>query len=125
MVREKVILLVEDNHIIQKCTAKCFTLHDCQVTTAETEKFALHCVQTTSFDLILMDIGLPDGSGWNVIEAVRSKPNGCNLATPIVIISAHMSEEEKRTLCDRWKVSMAITKPFRYEQIPLLLSLMT
>ncbi len=114
MSSQPAILLVEDHPIIQKYTAQCFIRHDYKVTVSETEKSALHCSQTTLFDLILMDIGLPDGSGWHVIEAIRSEPNGCNLTTPIVIISAHVSEEKERALCDRWEVTMVITKPFHY-----------
>jgi CheY-like chemotaxis protein len=117
------ILLVEDNPIIQKYTAQCFMRHDCDVTMAATEKAAIRHSQTSCFDLILMDIGLPDGSGWQVIESIRSDPTGCNAMTPIVIVSAHVNEAKERAMCNRLQVSMIITKPFHYEQIPLVLSL--
>ena len=123
MVTHPAILLVEDHPIIQKYTAQCFTRHDCDVTIAATEKAALRHSQTKRFDLILMDIGLPDGSGWQVIESIRSDANGCNAMTPIVIVSAHVNEAKEREMCDRLQVSMVITKPFHYEQIPLVLSL--
>ena len=97
--------------------------HDCDVTIAATEKVAISRSQTSRFDLILMDIGLPDGSGWQVIETIRSYPTGCNAMTPIVIVSAHVNEAKERAMCDRLQVSMIITKPFHYEQIPLVLSL--
>ena len=123
MATHPAILLVEDHPIIQKYTAQCFMRHDCNVTIAETEKSAILYSQTRRFDLILMDIGLPDGSGWQVIESIRSDTNGCNAMTPIVIVSAHVNEAKEREMCDRLQVSMVITKPFHYEQIPLVLSL--
>ncbi len=123
MTTEKAILLVEDHPIIQKYTGQCFTRHGCKVMVAETEKSAISYSQMRSFDLILMDIGLPDGSGWQVIETIRSDSTGCNATTPIVIISAHVNEAKERALCERLQVNMVITKPFRYEQISLLLSL--
>ncbi len=123
MATHPAILLVEDHPIIQKYTAQCFTRHDCGVTIAATEKAAISHSQTSRFDLILMDIWLPDGSGWRVIESIRSDPTGCNAMTPIVIVSAHVNEAKERAMCDRLQVSMVITKPFRYEQISLVLSL--
>ncbi len=123
MTTEKTILLVEDHPIVQKFTADCLKRYGCHVTVAGTQKAAILESQQRGYSLILMDIGLPDGSGWAVLETIRSERNGLNLTTPIVIISAHVSEEKERALCDRLQVNMVITKPLRYEQISLLLSL--
>ncbi len=120
---EKTILLVEDHPIVQKFTADCLKRDGCHVTVAGTKKAAMLESQQRGYSLILMDIGLPDGSGWEVIETIRSELNSLNLTTPIVIISAHVSEEKERALCDRLEVSMVITKPLNYDKIPILLSL--
>ncbi len=120
---EKTILLVEDHPIVQKFTADCLKRDGCHVTVASTKKAAILESQQRGYSLILMDIGLPDGSGWEVIETIRSELNSLNLTTPIVIISAHVSEEKERALCERLQVNMVITKPLRYEHISLLLAL--
>ncbi len=123
MTTETAILLVEDHPIVQKFTADCLKRYGCYVTVAGTKKAAILESQQRGYSLILMDIGLPDGSGWEVIEVARDNEESQNKTTPIVVISAHVSEEKERALCERLEVSMVITKPFRYEQIPLLLSL--
>ena len=123
MSQSKSILLVEDNPIVQKYTRQCFERQGCQVTVAGTKQSAIRFSQMTRFDLILMDIGLPDGDGWQVIEHIRMEKNGKNVATPIVIVSAHVNEANERDMCERLQVSMVITKPLHYEQIPLVLSI--
>ena len=117
------ILLVEDNPIVQKYTRQCFERKGCQVTVAGTKKSAIRFSQMTPFDLILMDIGLPDGDGWQVIEHIRLEENGKNVVTPIVIVSAHVNEAKERDMCERLQVSMVITKPLHYEQILSVLSI--
>ncbi len=123
MTTDKTILLVEDHPIVQKFTADCLKRYGCHVTVAGTQKAAMLESQQKGYSLILMDIGLLDGSGWEVIETIRSELNSLNLTTPIVIISAHVSEEKERALCERFEVSMLITKPLNYDKIPILLSL--
>tara|TARA_B100001996_G_scaffold378516_1_gene362798 strand:+ start:662 stop:1039 length:378 start_codon:yes stop_codon:yes gene_type:complete len=117
------ILLVEDHPIVQKFTMTCLKRYDCDVVIADTEKSAIAKSGDNPYSLILMDIGLADGSGWNVIESIRSKSDGMNYSTPIVIISAHVSEEDERDKCMRWQVSMVIEKPLMRDKISVLLSL--
>ena len=43
------------------------------VTTASTVSQARQAIIEETFDLLLSDLGLPDGSGWEVVEALREK----------------------------------------------------
>ena len=121
MQQEKTILLVEDNPIIQKFTRQCFERKGCHVTVAGTKKYAIRFSQMTRFDLILMDIGLPDGSGWEVIEITRTHEKSQNPTTPIVIISAHINAEQEQEKCQRWQVNRIIEKPLQIENIQTIL----
>ena len=126
MHQEKTILLVEDNPIIQKFTRQCFERFDCHVTVVGTKVEAIQQVTTLPFSLLLMDIGLPDGSGWEVIEITRDNEKSQNLTTPIVIISAHINaeqEKQEREKCQCWKVNLIIEKPLQFEKIDTILSL--
>ena len=123
MFQSKSILLVEDNPIVQKYTRQCFERHGCQVTVAGTKKSAIRFSQTTRFDLILMDIGLPDGSGWEVIETTRDDEQSQNPTTPIVILSAHINAEQEREKCQIWQVNRIIEKPLKFEETPKILNI--
>ena len=125
MSQAKSILLVEDNPIVQKYTRQCFERKGYQVTVAGTKKSAIRFSQTTRFNLILMDIGLPDGSGWEVIEITRNHEKSLNQTTPIVIISAHVNTEHEREKCQYWQVNRIIEKPLKFEEIHIILSLIT
>ncbi len=70
MTTEKTILLVEGHPIVQKFTADCLKRYGCYVTAAGTQKAAMLESQQKGYSLILMDIGLSDGSGWEVIETI-------------------------------------------------------
>ena len=117
MEKGRAILLVEDNHIVQKFTKGCFEREGCGVTVTSTKKDSISLVTTYCFSLILVDIGLPDGSGFEVIETVREDDESKNTNTPIVVISAHINEEKEREKFDRYRINMFIEKPFRYDTV--------
>jgi ActR/RegA family two-component response regulator len=63
---EKQVLLVEDSAIVAKVTSHFVTKQGCQIKVAPDATSGLAISKTQSFHLILMDIGLPDGSGDQV-----------------------------------------------------------
>ncbi|GKW50894.1 response regulator transcription factor [Halomonas sp. NCCP-2165] len=64
-----------------------------EVTTAEDGESALARVSEASPDLILLDISLPDLSGFEVLERLRQTPEGATL--PIIMLTAHGREVER------------------------------
>jgi DNA-binding response OmpR family regulator len=72
--------------------------------------------------LILLDLHLPDGSGFDVLHAVREDPN--TAATPVFVLSADATEEAGRHAlelgADRY-----ITKPFNLKEFLALLDATT
>lgn len=49
---------------------------DCTVNIAETIAKAYHCIEQDTYDLVLLDIGLPDGSGLQLIQPILQKHAG-------------------------------------------------
>ncbi|MCW8092712.1 response regulator transcription factor [Alteromonas sp. ASW11-130] len=106
------ILLVEDDPVI--ADAICVYLGNAimQVTHASTLSEAKHYVTTCAFDICLLDIALPDGSGLELIKVVKKK----NLALPIVLLTAKDAIEDKvKALNDG--ADDYITKPFDFEEL--------
>jgi PAS domain S-box-containing protein len=69
------ILLVEDHDDTRRTLARLLTHFGHQIVVADSQQSALKTLRLKAFDVVLSDIGLPDGSGYDVIsEAKRSRP---------------------------------------------------
>jgi CheY-like chemotaxis protein len=67
------ILLVEDHADTRIVMARLLTSIGCQVTTAGCVSEALAAAETGTFDLLISDIGLPDGTGLDVMRSLKSR----------------------------------------------------
>jgi CheY-like chemotaxis protein len=67
------LLVVEDHPDTLLVMARLLTSAGFQVTTASTVKEALHLAESNDFDLLLSDIGLPDGSGIDLMQQLKPK----------------------------------------------------
>jgi two-component system, NtrC family, nitrogen regulation response regulator GlnG len=65
------ILIVEDDSFILTFTSKVLKSQGYLVTTAMTGKDALAKVQTSNYNLVLLDIGLPDMTGTEILRKIR------------------------------------------------------
>lgn len=83
------ILLVEDDPVLGRGLSVNLSLEKFQVEWVSDLSSALKQLQTRSFDLVLLDLGLPDGSGFDLLKTVREK----DLQTPIVILTAKTDED--------------------------------
>ena len=123
MAKGRSILLVEDNQIVQKFTKGCFEREGCMVTVSGTKKDSIDIINYHKFSLLLVDIGFPDGSGFEVIELARADGDSKNITTPIVVVSSHINKEQERDNFERWRVNMVIQKPLCYEKVMEILSI--
>ncbi len=82
------VLVVDDIPMNREVLARWLALHQHQVSEAATGEAALHRIRHDRFDLIFMDIDLPDMSGHQVISAIRAQPGDGGKAF-IVTLSGH------------------------------------
>jgi two-component system, OmpR family, aerobic respiration control sensor histidine kinase ArcB len=85
-------LVVEDNLLNQKVSHAFLQEFGCQVDIASCGEEALNKVATKQYDIIFMDIGLPDHDGLTVSSMIRELPNYKD--TPIVALTAHALAHE-------------------------------
>lgn len=83
------ILLVEDDPLLGKSLEVALKQLNHQVTWAKTIQDGLRSLHTQSFDLLILDVNLPDGTGFDLTKQVRS--NGS--LVPILILTARTDEE--------------------------------
>lgn len=108
------ILLVEDEENLQEALKLNLELEGYEVTCAGDGAQALRSISEEYFDLIIMDVMLPEIDGISVTEHVRLNNND----TPILIVSAKGSSAEK-VLGLKKGADDYITKPFNLEELLL------
>jgi PAS domain S-box-containing protein len=69
------VLLVEDHDDTRLVLTKLLTSYGCKVTAAASVKEAVAAAEHDTFDLLLSDIGLPDGSGMDVMKHMAARSN--------------------------------------------------
>ncbi len=77
------VLIVEDDEMLQKYLALHLKNNGCRVSVAGTAQEALFIFADTEIDLVLLDLGLPDRDGFDLVELIRKKSR-----VPIVILTA-------------------------------------
>jgi two-component system KDP operon response regulator KdpE len=100
------VLVVDDEPAILRAVQVNLGRHDFRVETAATGHAALETYSRLRPDLVLLDLGLPDIDGLDVIRAIRQRAS-----TPIVILSAREAERDKVAALDLGADDY-LTKPF-------------
>lgn len=104
------ILLIEDDVLAQFAAQNFFKAINYPLTIAKNVADALKMLNHTKFQLVISDIGLPDGSGIDIINTVRNSSDSPNYKTPFVALTAHTSEEKYHQVIESGFVNI-IQKP--------------
>lgn len=106
------ILLLEDDAIAAKVMTDLLMKLGCSVKRAQNGKQALLAAQNDIFDLIFVDIGLPDISGIEVTKQIRQGVKNCQ--TPIIALTAHLDADQKNK-CLQSGMNSFLQKPISQE----------
>ncbi|MBD3336799.1 MAG: response regulator [Candidatus Eisenbacteria bacterium] len=113
----RAILLAEDNPINQKVAAKLLERRGHDATIAANGREALEKVKAQSFDLILMDLHMPELGGREATQAIRELERREGLPrTPIIALSAN-AMKDTRPWCLEAGMDDYIAKPIRPEDL--------
>ncbi len=116
------VLVVEDNLIAQLIETKIVRQCHCEVDAASTGAQALDLIQHNHYDLILMDIGLPDTDGLKLTDKIRHTEN-MNQTVPIVALTAHDETKLKNQVTEVGMNSF-IVKPLTPENFEEVLKIL-
>lgn len=115
------ILIVEDDVLTQKITSLFATSLGHHVYIASNGRSALEKMMAEDFDLVLMDLGLPDVDGITVVERVRFHEEQHNKKrSKIYAFTAH-SDEDIRQKCAEVEMDGFINKPLTVEALAEIL----
>lgn len=108
------ILLVEDEENLHEALKLNLELEGYEITSAYTGTQALQKVQNEYFDLIILDVMLPEADGISVTETIRIQNND----VPILMLSARSTSADK-VLGLKKGADDYLTKPFNLEELLL------
>jgi CheY-like chemotaxis protein len=108
--RSLLVLLVEDNPINQKVAARLLERHGHAVVVAANGREALAVLERECFDVVLMDVQMPEMDGLQATAAIRRREEGTQRRVPIVALTAQGLEED-RERCLAAGMDGFLTKP--------------
>jgi DNA-binding response OmpR family regulator len=112
---QETILIVEDEAYIARLLEVYLSERGYHIVVASRGAEALAISRTTPPDLILLDVRLPDMSGYDVGIALRSAPETQNI--PIVVLTAHNERNDRMIAHDVVHADYFLGKPFDIEEV--------
>ena len=110
------ILLAEDNPMNQKLATRLLEKRGHRITTVANGREAVEAHNHEAFDLVLMDVQMPEMDGWKATQVIRTQERDTGAHIPIVALTAHaMKDYEER--CYQAGMDGFLTKPFLPEQL--------
>jgi CheY-like chemotaxis protein len=117
------ILLAEDNLMNQLLAKKIFKKWNCKFDIADNGKIAVDKLLQTDYDIILMDMQMPEMDGYEATKYIRNHLPSPKSTIPIIAVTAHALVGEKEK-CLALGMNEYIPKPFNqrflYEKIKAL-----
>ena len=110
------LLLAEDNLVNQRLAARVLEKHGHQVTVVANGLEALMALEKNHFDLILMDLQMPDLDGLETTRVIREQESGSSQHIPIIALTAHALQGD-RERCFEAGMDDYISKPIKMDEL--------
>lgn len=93
------VLLIEDNAVSLKVLRIMLEQLNCQVDVSATAQLGIAALQSKEYDLVFLDLGLPDIDGLTLAKKIKAMQNPhCRI--PLIALTAHLSELDRRRCLD-------------------------
>ena len=106
------ILVVEDEHKVGQALCRGLRNESFEATLAATVDAALQHLSASAFDVVLLDMMLPDGDGMDVLHVMRSS----HIETPVLVLTARDAIEH-RIAGLNGGADDYLVKPFAFEEV--------
>jgi two-component system, sensor histidine kinase and response regulator len=118
------ILVVEDNQVNQRLAMRLLEKRGHQVTLAGNGLEAVAAVEKTTFDLVLMDLQMPEMDGFEATAALREREKEMGTHLPVIALTAHALKGDEEQ-CLEAGMDGYLTKPIRPQELDAVLEIHT
>jgi len=113
------VLLAEDNAVNQRLAANLLERRGHKVTIATNGREAVAAVTAQPFDVVLMDVQMPEMGGFEATAAIRARERGGQSHLPIIAMTAHAMKGDRERCLDAG-MDEYLTKPLDPRQLCLV-----
>lgn len=114
----KKVLIAEDSSVIQNLTKKILQFQNFEISTVKNGKEVMKALEKETFDVILLDINMPQMDGIECAKAIRLLPDAIKAKTPIIAITGNAknyTEEDFKNI----GINEFIPKPLDFDRVVL------
>lgn len=119
LMNSKRVLLVEDDIVSRNLTEIILKKHGITVISASNGIEAVEHYKRDKFDLILMDISMPDLDGYSVTAMIRAEETGKSIRVPIVAVTANALKEDRERFLEAG-MDDYICKPLNLDEFDIM-----
>ena len=108
------ILVVDDSHVIRRLVEVVLEQIQLQVVTVASGSLACELLEDDPPDPVILDVGLPDISGWDVLQFLRSRPDLDD--TAVIMLTGHVDADDIER-AEEMGADEYLQKPFRPDEL--------
>ena len=110
------VLLAEDNPVNQKLESRLMEKRGHRVVVVGNGREALEALEKQTFDVVVMDVSMPEMDGFEAAAAIRAKENGTGSHLPIIAMTAHAMKGD-RERCLAAGMDGYVSKPVQVKEL--------
>jgi PAS domain S-box-containing protein len=114
------VLVAEDNAVNQRLAARLLEKRGHRVSVTANGREAVEALANQTFDLVLMDLQMPEMDGFEATAAIREREKGNGVHMPIIALTAHAMKGD-RERCLAAGMDGYLSKPIRPQELDVIL----
>jgi len=107
--RRKLVLIVDDDQDVLEGVG-------CRLAGAINGAEAIRMIGRQRYDLVLLDVAMPDYNGLTVLDRLRNQDSRLGKQTPVIVMTGE-PDGEKRELAEQLRISAFLSKPFPVDEL--------
>jgi DNA-binding response OmpR family regulator len=110
----KQVLVVDDSHVIRRLVEVVLGQIEIEVVAVSSGSQACEALESMTPDVVILDVGLPDMPGWDVLDFLRCRPD--LVGTSVIMLTGRSDAEDIERAADKG-ANEYLLKPFRPDEL--------